>query len=461
MRNRERGASQIPLVICIVLLLIAGVFAYTKYSEAESLEGRLNQILDAAKEKDAATPPSDSTVKDLLRQIRGPIREAKGRLDEVLAETGGVDEENPDLVVSPTKLRNTRNKFLEASDKGEFVVKFPTTVYKPNEGGGVIGSPSGNEVEAKYFLTKDLKGSNPDLTNIIEYIVVPGARRMVSDIKHYRDLYEQAQATKDTSEAAYRADLEKKDAEIRAKVEENAALESRKNQDITDLRKQVQDAEAAKASAEQEKTREVEKLTAERNGYRSELEKASAQVQVLKSRKRAIETDTSPDGSVLSISDAQDFAVIDLGKGNNNLLPGTNFDVYGIGKGGQEIPKGMIKVTKVEDDSSSCAVLDVFDRFNPIAPGDKIRSMTYSPKETVHVALVGRFQRMGKGDMAQRLRSLGVVVDDKVSISTTYLVVGAPENEAAPIEETPEYKAAELYGIQKLTEKELSRFTRY
>ena len=94
MRNRERGASQIPLVICIVLLLIAGVFAYTKYSEAESLEGRLNQILDAAKEKDAATPPSDSTVKDLLRQIRGPIREAKGRLDEVLAETGGVDEEN-------------------------------------------------------------------------------------------------------------------------------------------------------------------------------------------------------------------------------------------------------------------------------------------------------------------------------------------------------------------------------
>lgn len=461
MRNRERGASQIPLVICIVLLLIAAVFAYTKYGEAESLDARVNSFLNAAKDKDAPTPPGDGAVRDLIEQAKGPLREAKIRLEQVLAETGGTDEENPDLVVSPTKLRNTRNKYLEAADKGEFVVKFPVAIYKPNDAGGVIVTPGGAEIEAKYFLTKDLRGSSPDLTNIIEYVVIPGARRMTSDIKHYRDLYEQALTAKDTAEAAYRADLEKKDAEIRAKVEENAALEARKNQDITDLRNQVQDAEAAKSAAEQEKNKAVEALTAERNQLRAELEKASAQVQVLKSRKRAVETDTSPDGGVLSVSDAQDFVVIDLGKANNNLLAGTNFDVYAIGKGGQEIPKGMVKVTKVEGDNSNCAVLQVFDRFNPIAPGDKIRSMTYSPKEVVHVALVGRFQRMGKGDMAQRLRSLGVIVDDKVSIHTTYLVVGDRESEAQPIEDTQEYKTAELYGITKLTEKELSRFTMY
>jgi hypothetical protein len=461
MRNRERGASQIPLVICIVLLLIAGFVAYSQYGEAQTLEARLTAILNSAKGKDDANPPGDATVREMLERVKGPLANAKARLEEVVVETGGTDEVEPELVVSPEKLRNTRNKFLEAADKGEFVIEMPVSVHKENAAGGAPQPAAGGKVNLQYFQNKDLRGAAPDLTNILEYVVIPGARRMVSDIKHYQQLYEQALAAKETAEAAYRADLQKKDDEIRAKVEENAALEARKNQDITDLRNQVQDAEAAKAAAEAEKTKSVDDLTKERNQLRAELEKASAQVQVLKSRKRAVETDTSPDGTVLTVSDAQDFVVIDLGKANNNLLAGTNFDVYAIGKGGMEIPKGMIKVTRVDGEESNCAVVEVFDRFNPISPGDKIRSMTYDPKESVHVALVGRFQRMGKSDMATRLRSLGVIVDDKVTINTTFLVVGAPENDAQPIEETAEYKAAELYGIQRTTERELGRFTQY
>jgi hypothetical protein len=461
MRNRENGATQIPLVICIVLLLIAAVFGYSQYGEAQALEARLNSIVLEAKDKDATTPPSDNQVKDLIRNAKGPLRDAKSRLEEILTVTGGTDEVETELVVSPTKLKGTRDKFLEAIDKGEFVSEYPSTIWKDDAQGGQATPTAGGKVEVRWFLQKDLRGASPDLTNLLEYVVIPGARRMVFDLKRYRDLYDQALAQKETAEAAYRADLEKKDAEIRAQIEANAALDSRKAQEISDLRRQVQDAEAAKNAAEEEKNRTVAALTAERNSFRSELEKAAAQVQVLKARKRAVETDTSPDGSILSVSDKQDFAVIDLGKANNNLLAGTNFDVYAIGKGGQEIPKGMIKVRRVDGETSDCAVLTVLDRFNPIAPGDKIRSMTYSPKETVRFALVGRFSRMGKSDMAQRLRSLGVEVDDKVSIHTTYLVVGAPENDAQPIEETPEYKAAELYGIQKTTERELSRFTQY
>ena len=460
MRNREHGAGQLPLVICIVLLLIAAVFAYMQYSDKETLTSRLTFIQSAAKEEGTAGMPSDRQIVDLIQFAKGPAKDAKARLEEVVEETGGREEENLDMVISPTKLKNTRNKFLDASTAGEFVVEFPQEVYKAGDGGEILVT-QGTKLQVGYFLNKDLRSSKPDMTNILEYMVIPGARRMIADIKRYRDLAQQATAAKLAAEEGYRKDLAAKDAEIRAKIDENAALDARKAQDISDLRNQVQNAEAAKTSAEEEKAKTVAELTAERNKFRAENEKLSGQVQVLKAKKRAIEEDTSPDGAVLSIGDNQTFAVIDLGKANNNLLPGTNFDVYSIGKGGMEIPKGVLKVKKVDGETSECAILQVFDRFNPIAEGDKIRSMTYSPKETVHVALVGRFQKMGKSDAALRLKALGVVVDDKVTIHTTYLVVGAPENEAQPIEDTPEYKAAELYGIQKLTERELSRFTMY
>ena len=153
--------------------------------------------------------------------------------------------------------------------------------------------------------------------------------------------------------------------------------------------------------------------------------------------------------------------VIDLGKSSNNLMAGTNFDVYAIGKGGMEILKGSVKVTKVDGNSSECRVLDVVDAFNPVSPGDKIRSVFYSPKEITHVVLVGRFSKMGKSDASRRLQSLGVVVDEKVTTGTTYLIVGAPESDALPIEETAEYKSADLYGIPRISEKELSKFTMY
>ena len=65
MRNAERGASQIPLVICIVLLLVASFFAYTQYSDRESAEARLNGILEAAKNP-AALNPGDGDVKALI-----------------------------------------------------------------------------------------------------------------------------------------------------------------------------------------------------------------------------------------------------------------------------------------------------------------------------------------------------------------------------------------------------------
>lgn len=461
MRNAERGASQIPLVICIVLLLVASFFAYTQYSERESMESRLNGIIEAARVP-SGTPPSDSDVKEKLKFANGIAKDYRQRLEEILPETGGPEDENMELVVSPKKLRATTQKFLDALDRGNFTIEFPVDVYKEEKDGGVkVNEGAGGKVVVGYGGSKELRGAKPDMTNVFEYVVIPAMTRMTFDIKRLIATAASTMAAKDAAEAAYKSALAAKDGEIKAKGEEIATLEASKNATIADLRRQLSDAEAAKAASEAEKSAAVAALTAERNSLKGNLEKAEGTVKVLKDRKRTVELDTSPDGSVLSVGENQDFAVIDLGKSSNNLMAGTNFDVYSIGKGGMEIHKGSIKVTKVDGNSSECRVLDVVDAFNPIAPGDKIRSVFYSPKETTHVVLVGRFSKMGKSDAARRLQSLGVVVDEKVSPATTYLIVGAPESEAQPIEETVEYKTADLYGIPHISEKELSKFTMY
>jgi hypothetical protein len=459
MRNAERGASQIPLVICIVLLLVAGFFAYSQHGDREAAENALAKIREAAKDPTDPAPPGDGTIINYITKARGEYATQRAIMEETVAAVGG-GSDDPVKVIDPAKLRATASKFLDACDKGEFVVEFETDRFIESAGDIKVQAGAG-KIGKQYLGTRELRGGKPDLTNILDHVVVPGMRAMVADIKRYRDAYSAAVAAKETAEAAYRKDLADKDVQIRQKGEEAVALEANKNQQINDLRRQLSDAEAAKAAAEEEKNKVVAALTAERNQLQADLARKSGEVQVLKDRRRLVETDTSPDGSILSVGEKQDFAVIDLGKDTNNLMPGANFDVYAIGKNGMEIAKGVIKVTKLDGDTSSCRVLEVFDPYNPIAPGDRIRSIFFNPKETVRVALIGRFTKMGKSDAARRLQSLGVIVDEKVSVHTTYLVVGAPDGEGQLIEENPEFKTAELYGIPRISERELSKFTMY
>jgi hypothetical protein len=463
MRDGERGGSQVPLIVCIVLLLAAGVWGYSQYSELEETRAALESIRNAARGPAATTPPTDETIRSHIAFAIGRGSQLRTRLEEIGAITGGGDEEEPELVVSPKKLASVRDKFLASLESEEFTIDFPTDRYieDPSQGEIKVQAGAGGVTKIAYATNKDLRGVKPELVNVVEYICAPALRRTVAAIKRYRDAYIEATNAKDTALAAYKADLAAKDTEIQKKIQDLADLESRKGGEIAELRRQKEEAEAAKASADEEKNREVARLTAELKKERSRADEASSSVVVLKQRKRDVEVDTSPDGAILSVGDKQDFAVVDIGRSTNNLMAGSNFDVYAIGKGGMEIPKGVIKVLRTGATQSECAVVVLYDSLNPIVPGDKIRSLFYSPKETIHVAMVGRFQKMGKSDAARRLADLGVVVDEKVTIHTTYLVVGDKESESQPIEDTAEYKTATLYGIPTITEKELSKFTMY
>jgi len=460
MRNAERGASQVPLVICVFLLLIAGFFAFDENSKRTIAEERLNKITAVAKDPDSSSPATDQKVMDLIRDgQKGPA--AVIRLGEIAEVTGGREDENPELVVSPNKIAQARDRLMTALDSGEFVIEIPLERFIESPDTNIKVIKEEKSVKINLGGTRELRGAKPEVVSVLDVVVIPALQRCASLVKLYAQANEASKAAKAAADAAYAQALSGKDAQIQSKVEETAALEARKAEELSRVTRERDDALAGKSAAEEELDRVKSERSIEVAGLTADLQRKAAEVQVLKQRKRAVETDTSPDGTVIAVGTNQSSVIIDLGKVNNNLLPGTTFDVYAIGKGGQEIPKGAIKVLRVGPATSDGKVTAAYDSREPIIPGDRIRSMTYSPSEVIHVALVGRFSRMGRSDAAARLKALGVVVDEKVGVSTHYLVVGSDESDTQPVQESEAYKAAELYGVTMISENELSRFTAY
>ena len=193
MHDPERGGSQVPLGIAILLLLVAGGIAYSEYDARVAAEKDLDEILAAA--SDGASPSkSKGDAIACITRVRDLCARQEDRLYEILEVTGGADEENPELVVDPAKLKTVQTRFLEALDKGEFVVEVPLQNEK---------------VVIQYGGTRELRGARPELSNIVDVVAMPALRRMFADVRRYSDLYGQAldtMAAKDAAVAALTAE---------------------------------------------------------------------------------------------------------------------------------------------------------------------------------------------------------------------------------------------------------------
>ena len=279
MRNAERGSSQIPLVICIFLLLGAAFMAYSQYTDNQALDARIKRLQDSARSGESTMAPSDQAIMDYVKFARGDGAKFQGHLEKVGEVVGAKNEADMTLVVDPAKVSTSCSRVLESLDKKDFTVEFPVDRYLDDpQTGGIKVQEQAGKIIVKYGGTQDLRGVRPDMTNILDFVCIPAMNRMVSDIKRYRDAYATAMRDKLAAEDAHRKTLAQKDSEIKAKVEETVAVEARKNQEVVDLRRQLSEAEAAKAAAEEEKNKLHAQLTAELKTAKTEAEKKSGEV---------------------------------------------------------------------------------------------------------------------------------------------------------------------------------------
>lgn len=160
------------------------------------------------------------------------------------------------------------------------------------------------------------------------------------------------------------------------------------------------------------------------------------------------------------MTSGQDIVILNRGK-DKHMMAGLTFDVYDYVKGSVMRKKGTVVVIAVEDNTSKARVVELLSPMVPIVQGDLFESVAYNPDEQIHFFLLGRFQKFGKSDAAQRLTELGATVDKDVSVETDFLVLGSPETEEENLRDSVAYKHAMELGVKVITEAQLSQFLLY
>ncbi|MFV1959407.1 MAG: hypothetical protein ACC662_08340, partial [Planctomycetota bacterium] len=228
-----------------------------------------------------------------------------------------------------------------------------------------------------------------------------------------------------------------KDASIADLQSQLADEQQRHTQDVEQLRGELATANETIARTSVETTEAKQELAQTQDKAQTSVAERDATISALENRirldkqKRDLEIRRNdPDGEVLSANPTMQTAVINLGH-KDKVYPGLVFAVSRIGKGGIRVAKGTVQVTKVlGDHAAKVAILDILDPIHPVLGGDLIANPFYSPKEPVHVWIVGELQKYPTEIANARLAKLHVITDKTINEDTDYVIV--PNAMAAP-----------------------------
>jgi NAD-dependent DNA ligase len=446
MRRLERGASYVPLIIVVVLLIVAVVWAYTKHDEADQLQKKVRDLEAQAVKERNAKADAEAYLTKLGRVVGFQIQTNDPDAGKFVSYGADVDA-----------IGNFLRESISAL-KDKYTRTFPQHIYTFDDDGGIRFSAEGDKVTVGYIPLGQIP-SDTSLELLYSSMQI-AMTRMLNDITRYVKATADKQTEIDTKTNEFRTTLETKDstiADLRDQyntLQSNAATAERGLRDqIATLNDQVRAAEDKADSVGKEK-RELEA------DMKNQILALKQDIRRLKQRKEMVEKPIGPDGKVLSVSEDQGIVVINRGK-DHHLQAQTTFDVYTYGKGAQKVYKGTIIVLDVDDYVAKARVLMVNDPMRPLTAGDEIESLTYNPNEKLNFVLIGRFHKYGRSDAKRRLEDLGLGVSENVTIETDYLVLGTPDREDENLRDTDDYKRAQELGIRIITEEQLSTFLRY
>ena len=420
MNRRTSGAAKVGLIWIIVLILLllgcaAGLYTVsadkTKAEEAVAAQKRLTE--DAEKKAKAS--------KDKLSSLSKVV----GFRDE--SDQGDSREEQISKALE--EIRTKQNLGADATSTSKVIEKLQAQIEELTRQLAEAKTQFSTEVQARASLQGNLQ-----------------------DVTKAKD-EENEKITKQLTDERDR----------------HANQETTDKGRIDDLDKRLKDADARVKAANDDRDKQVAKLT-------EDVKVRDSRIAELSKRTEMIRQPDTPDGSVLDASTAS-TCYIDLGR-KNLLVRGTRFKVFNYAKNGAMHDKGMIEVTKVEDAMSEATVVDLKDKFDPITKGDKIAAPNYDPNMKREFVLVGRFPSgYSRALVADRLRALGATVKDKVGPSTDFLIIGdkdegassKPEetkdggndaNAAGPSEDE-ELKLAQLYRVQIVAVRDILEYVKY
>ncbi len=350
-----------------------------------------------------------------------------------------------------------------------------------------------NAALAKIATAKSLADSNFDIaveiSNAVGFVPAEGSNASVlaintaleslqatfpeaadaKDIEGAIPMVVREYVAKNNSLSAVQSQLKQTKNDLAARVSANRSAISEKEGVIRELRKEIDGLNESFGE-------NIRKLENQRDSLRDQVRDLDGQVSSLRVKMESEKRDATekmrvaqqrrdilrdelntvdrrrdtPDGTVLIANARIGKAWIDRGR-VDRIRPGMQFAVQ---SSLDRSSKGQVRVLSVEDNRSECEILQMADRFDPIASDDLILNAVYDPARTPVAALLGNgFSQFSEGDMKVKLGEVGIATVIEVTNEVDILILGTPffdedTGEMIPWADHEAYKLAQSLSVK-------------
>lgn len=439
---------------------------------------------DLYKAKTGAPAPTTLDLSKVSQAFKDKVAEVKAAFPGLLPPRPDDEDNAQEMAKYAADLKEYNDKFEKYQKLlGELVLMKEFDAYK-----AIIGVGSMYELEKAGDVVQWAFWEKPAtaVMTVEDYLKVPpvvvkSMRDALAD--RINSLLVEIDGVKKTNEELKKA-LDNADPASEGLKQQ---LEKVQAQLAADTAKLQGEAAAARAQVEQlrvEATTANQALAQEKENHKRDT---SVLETAVKARDNRIREDKEkkdleilrddPDGVILGADNNIGVAYINLGS-SDKVYPGLAFTVSTM-RGGTRTPKGNVMVSRVIDAHySQVRILGLVDRERPITKDDLIANPFFNAKRPVHLFLAGELKKYPKTIAIERLKTMGVVIDDQINDKTDFVLIpsgmsaptsgAAPapaEGGAAPAPTESEYdklvRIARSFGATLITERLLESFLQY
>jgi hypothetical protein len=434
-RRRDAGISMIVVVILMVLtlgLVVAAMILWSDYKDKER---------------------TASLLKDYFLQIQAQEGDIKAAMIKSNEATGLVLGEDGKLPTA--KAGEAAKKWREEYFSVAALDKYPLTPPLQGETQRIK-----KELMDQFNKAKDESGYSRTLQDLVE----PAVTRTF----HYKNRSEQLQVDLAIAQEQTRNRSSIKDEIPKRKAERKVELDkeiARVNEEMTKENQQYEarkkDASEARQKAEAEIVAETEKFAADEIKVQNEIRELRRQIEELKIKEIVKQEIHFVHGKILHADVPNRIAFINIGS-RERVVPGLKFLVGRRGLQGKFEYKGKIEVKKAWMTHAECSIIELGDAaFKPVTAGDQLVNPLFSKERPIVVAFVGEDRpvrlRYSVDEAARRIREIGSEVRKDVALDLDYVIFTESGLQKTPESYEP-FKKAVFLEIPVAEASEIFRF---
>lgn len=420
MRRRDRGVTNVLVIMLVAAGIVAMVLGYLAQAEANQVAADIKRVIALKNAQDARQKAAYERTKELIALAGWPK-------DPFNAEH--------DFETVYDEIQKHRISHLE----------------KRKEVMGLTQLPDGAGTIPELFLGERQTRNGTTTMESILAAAVAQIGILEGTLHQAEAQLEAAKATTKAAQDRMNVILELKEKEIRILQKGD---EESKREGLEQLNKRYQEVSnnysQQKTRKQQQRdqikdqyvTREKE-MTDTINKLMGEISRTVQQLEEIQKKEAVVRDITRPQGAVINPQADGRTCYINLGE-RAGLFLGQKFRVFRKGFAGQNVWKGEIEVKRIMGDTSLCSVTAHFNRADPIIEGDHIFNPLYNRGTPRTIVLLGEFEGVGisKDEFVRRVRMHGAQIVEKVDWNTDFVVLAANVDTGSSV-----YKEGALIGV--------------